>query len=244
MSVQLNLVDGSVLPCCPKCGEIVPEMEAQKTYIEGLEKELRVKRAQVSRLIAEQAGADKSNPHYEAALQVYAYWKEKLAPGSRTFGAAHRKVVLARLKEGWTVDELKRAIDGYFCRPYVTVSGRSHTGRPSERRIDLELICRDEKHINQGIAFWEEDRGKDIELLQRGYPDGATELCDCGHPRVYHAMTSVMAKVFADLGQEPPLGALNEPCGVRGCDCMAFDTIQRRADEFIEREKRRAKRAA
>ena len=47
--------------------------------------------------------------------------------------------IRARLKEGYTIDQLKAAIDGCLSNPFNVEGG--HT--------DIELICRDQKHVEQ-----------------------------------------------------------------------------------------------
>lgn len=239
---QMDLIDGTVLPCCPSCGEVLPELENQKLYIENLEKELRVKRSRITRLMAEIAGSNQSNPHWNDARTLYGYWKQLLAPRSRSFGADCQKKVLACFKDGWTLEELQRAVDGYHSRQYVVKGKRSHTGQRDERFVELELICRDDKHVRQGLEAWERDKDKDVQLLHRGHADQDAALCDCGHARASHVPPWVFGK-FVDLAVVPP-AVLHEPCGVQECACVGFDTIDRQMQEWQERQRSGARRAA
>lgn len=70
--------------------------------------------------------------------EVFDYWMEQLGKNGRTkFSGDRRRKVEARLKEGYTVEDLKRAVDGIQNSPH-------HMGENTQgiRYDDLELICR------------------------------------------------------------------------------------------------------
>lgn len=159
---QLAILDGTVLPGCPHCGVKLPEMEAQKVYIDGLEKSLRAQKARNALIVNEQMGTSKSHPLYPDAFVVYEHWKALLSPMSRAFTEIARKAVFARLKEGRSVDELKTAVTGYAGRPYIVDRKRSKTGKRSERFVKLDLILRDDDRVAYGIELFQEDREERI----------------------------------------------------------------------------------
>jgi hypothetical protein len=69
--------------------------------------------------------------------QVFEHWRQKLRPKAHVFDDDTRKKVLARLKEGFTVEELKQAIDGCASNPH------NQGVNDKQKRYDsLELICR------------------------------------------------------------------------------------------------------
>lgn len=84
-----------------------------------------------------QYGAPKSAPR-AIINEVFGYWAEKLHPKAK-LGKARERVIAGRLAEGFTVDELKRAIDGIASSDWHKKEG--HT--------DLTLILRDEAHVEK-----------------------------------------------------------------------------------------------
>ncbi len=100
----------------------------------------------------------------EAAAQaksVFEYWRSKFGKNGRTiFDARRKRAVQNQLKAGRTLEDLKLAIDG--CK-----ASHWHQGENKEHKVhdDLELICRDAKHVEefqrvaskqQGEVQWEE----------------------------------------------------------------------------------------
>ena len=78
--------------------------------------------------------------------EVFGHWvdkrKEVLQNTRRpTLTAKRRKKIVARLREGWTVDELKRAIDGCLASEFHVEGGWT----------DLELILRNDGKVEQFI---------------------------------------------------------------------------------------------
>jgi hypothetical protein len=150
----------------PETGEVLdPEAALRRiaTLIEvrdiltqdvgNLEQELRGKRQLVKDLRSQ---GDETNTELDkAAKEVYAYWRQKLRPSARAFGADRKKAVTGRLREYAPnlradklhegVGELKRAIDGAQIGAYVDNRGVRHD--------DLELICRSPKYVEKFIAI-------------------------------------------------------------------------------------------
>lgn len=85
-------------------------------------------------------------PEAPAARSVFEYWRAareealELNGGPRALPTEKRlSKVRARLKEGYTEDQLRQAIDGCMRDPYNVENGY----------LDLELICRDQAHVDQ-----------------------------------------------------------------------------------------------
>lgn len=70
---------------------------------------------------------------------VFEHWRKamKKPPGAKLNGK-RRRAVEARLREGYTVEDLCRAVDGCALSPYHMGQNDQH-----KRYDDLELICRD-----------------------------------------------------------------------------------------------------
>ena len=143
---------------CGNCGFPVPEAEALLTdaaeAIDGLERDLRVKRAAIKRLEGEAADRLERHKHYSAACEVLAYWKDQLAPKAReVISEARLKPTIARLSSGHTVEGLKGCVDGYARFPYVVNAKRCSTGLDSQRYVDVGLIFRDAAHVEEGLRL-------------------------------------------------------------------------------------------
>lgn len=81
----------------------------------------------------------------DRAVVVFEFWRRVMGKNARTaFDSKRRKAVEARLADGYTVDDLRRAIEGCSQTPH----NMGQNDR-SERYDDLELICRDAAHVDR-----------------------------------------------------------------------------------------------
>lgn len=72
-------------------------------------------------------------------LEVFNYWKEVMKKSnSSILNAKRTKAITGRLKEGYTVEQIKMAIVGCSMTPHNM--GQNNNGKKYD---DLELICRD-----------------------------------------------------------------------------------------------------
>jgi hypothetical protein len=148
----------SEIVACAECGcvnaqatDLVARLRAD---IGNLEADLRGKRARLSEMRAEQSAEAESKPEAELALAILTEWKELCAPYTRELGGKRLETTIARLRGGYTAEQLRQCVQGYARRPYVVGRGtRSPVGSPSQRRIDATLIFRDAKHVDAGIAL-------------------------------------------------------------------------------------------
>jgi hypothetical protein len=87
-------------------------------------------------------------PGTDAATEVFTYWQKvmKKPPTSRLTDE-RRKAVSARLKDGYSVAQIKRAIDGCSKTPHNCGENANHT-----RYDDLELICRNGSNLERFMA--------------------------------------------------------------------------------------------
>lgn len=81
------------------------------------------------------------------AQEVFDHWRQRMNKrGTVKFDDTRKRKVIGRLRDGYTVTDLKRAIDGCASLPWnmgldPKTNGKTHN--------DLELICRDSKHVEQ-----------------------------------------------------------------------------------------------
>jgi hypothetical protein len=90
------------------------------------------------------------------AVQVFEYWRRLMEHPKAVFDSKRRRAVEARLKDGYTVEQLQQAIEGCRASPW-------HRGENDRRKVfdDLELICRDAKHVDDFSREFEERRPRD-----------------------------------------------------------------------------------
>lgn len=71
-------------------------------------------------------------------LSVFEYWQKTMGHTSAQLDDVRHKKIKARLKDGYTAEQLCKAVDGCKMSPY-------HQGQNENRTIydDIELICRD-----------------------------------------------------------------------------------------------------
>jgi len=146
---------------CPECGAVLEGLVPESRYEDILE-QLHKALGENKRLRGEQARAPERDPFYQTAMEVLEFWKTKLAPRTRGLGGKRLQCVLARLHENYTARQLQVCVIGYMNKPYVTSSGRSARGLPIQRHVDADLIFRDAKHVDAGIAFAEAEVGPDF----------------------------------------------------------------------------------
>lgn len=79
--------------------------------------------------------------------EVFQHWKTVLDHPRAILDAKRQKLIADRIEQGFSVDDLKAAIDGCRASPY-------HMGQNDHKTIydSLELICRDASHVEQFIA--------------------------------------------------------------------------------------------
>lgn len=111
-------------------------------------------------------------PEADEIRAVLTHWKLRLGHtrAKTPLAGARANKVRARLRERFTVADLKLAIDGCAKLPYVGAGGRKAAGKPKERFDDLTLICRDESSVERFMSYAAEPvevtlEGRGVEAL-------------------------------------------------------------------------------
>lgn len=252
---------------CAECGSVndadserfeqmrqeIAELRAKNANLreqnEDLKNEIAVKVSQLSHARGERNERLKDSAYGEPSQRVFDYWKATLSPGAREFKGKRLDAVIARLKAGYRVEDLFKAIDGCARRPYVTNEGRRAEGRPDERRADLELICRSPEHVDRFMSYADSpgETSTVVELVpDANLPVLLKQTCDCGHSRAEHIPPRLLAEAHEELRLVIP--ADRNPCAHQGCPCNDFDDIHQRADAWMAernaQERRRQMRSA
>lgn len=141
--------------------------------LENCEVSLRAERRKCAALKKELEKQRRDDPKMKEADRVFDHWCQVIHPNARrrpVFGERRVKVVLARLREGHTVSELCRAIDGCAVGAFTSENGIRHD--------DLELICRDETKVSANLK--RADMGG---IIEEGAHPVAFKLASLGYHR-------------------------------------------------------------
>lgn len=108
---------------------------------------------------SDSANNDSTLPNKEPNKDSPAYrvWEAYRAKGHQTarFTRARQALVAARLKEGYTEQDLIDSIDGYHVSPHHT--GDNERGKSY---LEFELMVRDAKHVDAGMSYKRELGGR------------------------------------------------------------------------------------
>jgi hypothetical protein len=89
-----------------------------------------------------------SSPNGSTAVQeVFSYWQESLEHPQARLTPERERVIRARLREGYTVEVIKKAIDG--CRASPFHRGQNERGQAYD---DLTLICRNGSKLESFVS--------------------------------------------------------------------------------------------
>lgn len=106
--------------------------------------------ARVAELEAELAEARGTPaPGSSAVRELFEYWQLRTGHERAKLDAKRARKIRDRLKDGYTVDEIRQAINGVAKFPFVVDGGRSSTGRSNQRFDDIELVCRNGPNLER-----------------------------------------------------------------------------------------------
>lgn len=97
--------------------------------------------------IVESADADPTASRAAQAREVFDFWREHLEHPNAIFKGKRERAVLSRLKDGYTLAQVKLAVKGCRLTPHNMGENDRH-----QRFDDLELICRDGTHLERFIS--------------------------------------------------------------------------------------------
>jgi hypothetical protein len=160
---------------CPECGCLNEKMteELQAAWAMILRQEVTIKKMR-----EEQRRKPQAHPRYEEAMEILRYWQAQCAPRTKELSGDRLVNCLARLDGGYDKGQLMWAVMGYAKRPYLTRSGRSARGRPTQKRVDARLIFKSAEYVDAGIEIANEEIARQAERVQTGpsgHPQKAAE---------------------------------------------------------------------
>lgn len=136
---------------CERCKELRRDRDLLEADLKNAEKDLRAQRRSVQALKREFARVMAEHPSSPDVKLVLEHWQQVIAPRAKIppDGIRARKV-LEQLRH-YSVDELCHAVDAcaesdFHMGRSKKTAGRSHN--------DIELICRDEAHVERFLAMY------------------------------------------------------------------------------------------
>ena len=100
-----------------------------------------------------------SAPRPDPVERVFAHWQQTMQKPRAKLDAKRRAAIAARLKDGYTLDDLLAAVDG--CKASAWHQGKNERQRAFD---DLSLICRDGTHVDQFLDLAHGQRHADAKL--------------------------------------------------------------------------------
>ena len=96
-------------------------------------------------------------------MSVYRHWQEVMDLPQSRLTDKRRRAVVARFKEGYSVRELKEAIDGCSVTPW------NMGDNPRDRKYnDLELICRNGDNVERFVQIAQDQTEREQEHREDG----------------------------------------------------------------------------
>lgn len=130
--------------------------------------------------------AREEDPKSQQIREVLDHWKRALnhPKAKTTLDGARAQKVKARINQGFTVAQLKRAIDGCAYVPYVGPRGRQATeDHGAKRHDDIDLICRDETYVERFLRYADEHEQPKLTDQPQPEPAPAPERRERPRPR-------------------------------------------------------------
>lgn len=105
------------------------------------------------------ANVDNDAPTTLPVRHVFDYWRKRTEHSRAKLDDKRRSTIASRLKNGYSVDDLKAAVDGCLKSPW-------HQGQNGNKRKydDIELICRNASKVDQFIALANSQNQEDQKL--------------------------------------------------------------------------------
>lgn len=105
-------------------------------------------------------------------LEVFEFWRELHSNGRSRIDEKRRRAISARLRDGYTVDDLKLACLGCRLSPFHNGENDRQTAYRS-----IELICRDADHVDRFIDLAEREASR-VKTKQTPDADGVLPMSE------------------------------------------------------------------
>jgi len=86
-------------------------------------------------------------------MEVLRYWKAKIYPGARELNGSRLQNTVARLSHGYTVEDLKRSIDGFAHRPNLKYGRWVPPDQGGDFKADPKFFMADAARVDEGLRI-------------------------------------------------------------------------------------------
>jgi len=136
--IHMDPETGEAVPLdCPRCRDV----EVGDVGI--LEKENRRLGRRIASLQADQQREREESPQRIQIVDLIRKWaRHSNHPRANVYSADRFDIIQARLREGYSLDDVEGAIDGVCAYPYVVNAERCATGLPQQRHDRLGIALK------------------------------------------------------------------------------------------------------
>lgn len=145
---------------CERCAQLEQMLQAAENnlaelggQLAGLQHQLRRAAGAEQALRQQLEQREESDPKSQDVRAVLAGWEARHPRAKTPMTGKRAKTVRAALRMGYTVDQLKLALEGLAKFPFVGPSGRCAAGTPAQRYDDVDHALRDETTIERFIGY-------------------------------------------------------------------------------------------
>ena len=122
-----------------------------------------------------QSNTEQSNKSDNRSKEIFEFWCETMSKNRSAFSPKRKKVIEARLKDGYPIDEIKTAIINCSNTPHNM--GRNENNKEYN---DIELICRSSEKLEQ----FRDNAG----VTNEAYQQSNQSYADTIHEQARHAI--------------------------------------------------------
>lgn len=124
----------------------IKELHEGKEAMKRLIEEREVKYRRMQKQLEEEADP-RNQPNGKERVAVVEYWREVCGKQRSVVSKDRVKMAGARLGDGYTVEQLKLALDGLASHPYRVYDNRLREGRPQDRHDQLKDALGDSEKV-------------------------------------------------------------------------------------------------
>lgn len=136
----VNPETGEIPVGAPSYAEALARIVELEERIVGLDATIHGQAGQIGRLKRQLEESDiDAHPQRTEILALIDHWRRVTGHPKAKQSKDRIDVIRARLKDGYTIDQLRLAIDGLAAFPYVRQGQRSRTGAAAERHDRLGI---------------------------------------------------------------------------------------------------------
>lgn len=140
-NLALITSDGEISPDAPSYADALYTIRDLEDKVEGHEQTIAMQSKKIGNL-KRQLQEDEDPNHHPQGAEIVALierWRNATGHPKSKISADRVKLVKARLKDGYSIEQLELAVDGIGACPFVVNGQRTREGTPSQRHDRLGI---------------------------------------------------------------------------------------------------------